>query len=337
MRMRQMTLRNARHFVAAAVGAVAITASAVGAIAQDQKPVQIITAGTGGSWFPTGATIADLANKSFDGQPVSVIPGAGAIGNIARVGTGKSDMGLSFGPFLKLAMQGGNDVNAGEGYGDLRAILAMNAYPFHFLVADSVGISSLDELKDIAGEINLASEVTGSSMHFIVQRMFESYGLPLDQIEDAGGTVQQLNTDGRKDAWQNGQVNMASFMFAPPHPIIIEQMRIRDSQIMGFSDEILGNLTAELGFDVYELTPEQYPNQNSTAKTVGMPTLLFGTADLDETLIYELVKNVAENKPRMVNAVSSLEAWNPEDMPNGLAIEIHPGALKYYKEMGWVD
>ncbi|SDF03985.1 TAXI family TRAP transporter solute-binding subunit [Limimaricola pyoseonensis] len=336
-----MTMHSAklsvRGLITGMVGALAITASATGLQAMEQKPVQIITAGTGGSWFPTGATIADLANQSFDGQPVSVIPGAGAIGNIARVGVGKSDMGLSYGPFLKLAKEGGNDINPGEGYDDLRAILALNAYPFHFLVADSVGISSLDELKDIAGDINLASEVTGSSMHFIVQRMFENYGLPLDEIEKAGGSVQQLNTDGRKDAWQNGQVNMASFMFAPPHPVIIEQMRIRDSQIMGFTDEVLDQLTGELGFDVFELTSEHYPKQKAATKTVAMPTLLFGTADLDDELVYELVKNVANNKQRMVNAVGSLESWNPEDMVKGLGIEIHPGALKFYKEQGWID
>lgn len=323
--------------IAGMVGALAITASVAGSVAADQKPVQIITAGTGGSWFPTGATIADLANTSFDGQPVSVIPGAGAIGNVARVGVGKSDMGLSYGPFLKMAKDGGNDVNPNEGYDNLRAILALNAYPFHFLVADSVGISSLDELKDVSGDIILASEVSGSSMHFIVERMFEKYGLPLDEIKKAGGRVQQLSTDGRKDAWQNGQVNMASFMFAPPHPIIIEQMRIRDSQIMGFSDAVIEELTNELGFDVFELTSEHYPNQKAPAKTVAMPTLLFGTAELDEELVYELVKNVANNKQRMVNAVGSLASWNPEDMVKGLGIEIHPGALKFYKEQGWID
>lgn len=325
------------RMAAMGLAALALAASAANAAGDKQKPVQMITAGAGGSWFPTGATIGDLANSAFEGQPVSVIPGAGALGNIARVGTNKSDMGLSYGPFLKLAMEGGNDVNPGEGYKDLRAIMALNPYPFHFLVADSAGISSLDQLKDDPSKIKLASEVSGSSMHFIVQRMFNLYDVPLDEIEKAGGTVQQLNTDGRKDAWQNRQVNMASFMFDPPHPIIIEQMRIRDSQLFGFSGEVLDTLTGELGFETYQLTPEQYPNQKEAVTTIGMPTLLFGRADLDDELVYEMVKQVANNKARMVNAVASLKKWEPEDMAKGLAIEIHPGAKRFYEEMGWLE
>ena len=322
---------------ASVLGAVLIAGAAPGLQAKKLAPVQMITAGAGGSWFPTGATIGDLANSAFEGQqPISVIPGAGALGNISRVGNNKSDMGLSYGPFLKLATEGGNEVNPGKGFKDLRAIMSLTPYPFHILVADSANIESLEGLKDAAGNIRIASEVTGSSIHFITQRMFKLYKLPLEQMVEAGGTLQQLSTNGRKSAWQNRQINMAVFMFDPPHPVIIELMRMRDSQLFGFSGDVLESLTNDMGFLTYELSPEQYPNQKKTVTTIGMPTLLFGRADLDEELVYQMAKKVAENKPRMVNAVATFKSWEPKNMPHGLAIETHPGALRYYRERGWI-
>lgn len=319
-----------------AVIAVAAMPSDAGAQSKTHPAVQMTTASPTGSWFPTGAAIGDLANQQFEGQPISVIPGAGAIGNITRVGKGKSDMGLSYAPFLTLAQRGHNNVNPDEGFKNLRAIMSLTPYPLHILAADESGVASLEDIGKNKGKIRLASEVTGSSIHFIVQTAFEKYGAPLDSIKAAGGSIRQVNTAGRKDAWKNRQVDMAVFMFDPPHPVIQELMRVRSSQLLGFSGQVLEDLKSELGFLTYQLTPDHYPDQKKAVTTIGMPTLLFGTAELGDDLVYEMCKQVANNKERMVKAVATFKSWNPEDMANGLGIEIHPGAKRFYKEMGWL-
>ena len=315
------------------------SAMATSALAQEltHPPVSMTTADPTGSWFPTGAAVADLANKQFDGQPISVTPGAGALGNISRVGTGRSDLGLSYGPFLKLATIGHNEINPGEGYENLRAIMSFTAYPLNVMVDEDLGLTSLDDLEEYASNLRIATGQTGSSNFFIFNVGLAQYGMNLEAIEEAGGTVRQANQAEISSAWNNRQINMLSVMFPPAHPAVAELMRVRNSELLGFSDEVLAQLEADLGFLSYEITPEHYKQQGTTIKTIGSPTVLFGDADLGDELVYQMTKQVAENKERMVQSVSSFENWSPEDMYKGLAIEIHPGALRYYRERGWIE
>lgn len=200
---------------------------AAGAEEMTHPPVSMTTADPTGSWLPTGAAVADLTNAKFKGQPISVTPGAGALGNVARVATGRSDLGLSYGPFLKLATQGGNEVNEGEGYTNLRAIMAFTAYPLHILVDDDVGVASLDELKDKYSDLRIVTGQTGSSNFFIFNTALECYGITFDEVEGAGGAVSQTNWAGMSDAWKNRQINIMSMIYTPPHPSVEGLMGVR--------------------------------------------------------------------------------------------------------------
>jgi hypothetical protein len=69
---------------------------------------------------------------------------------------------------------------------------------------------------------------------------------------------------------------------------------------------------------------------------VGLPIILFTTDKVSESFVYNMTKVIAENKERLKGAHPAFKDWEPKSMVNGLAIQVHPGALKYYKEKGWM-
>lgn len=65
--------------------------------------------------------------------------------------------------------------------------------------------------------------------------------------------------------------------------------------------------------------------------------VLFTNVSISEESIYIFTKTIAENEERFKKSYGSFKDWTPEKMVDNLNIPIHKGAIKYYKERGWMS
>jgi TRAP transporter TAXI family solute receptor len=327
-----------RHAALAAAATLALLAPTIGA-AQEKKAGASLVMTTGtptGSWFPTGAAIAELTNASFSDNPVDVIVGAGAVGNIMHLAAGKSDMGLSYGAFLKLASEGGNAVNPGAPIPQLRSVMALIPYVLHIIVGEGTDHGDFANLAADKPKLNIGTGVTGATEHFGLELVLQEYGVSLKDLESWGGSVTQTQTAGRSDGWKNRQFDWVSFMGTVPATNYFELLTVRPSKLVSVSNEVRDRLVSQYGFAQYDVPAGTYPNQDKDWAALGFPMVLFVTADVSDDIVYEMTKNVAENKERMMKATAAFESWQPERMVDALGVELHPGAAKYYRERGWL-
>ena len=68
--------------------------------------------------------------------------------------------------------------------------------------------------------------------------------------------------------------------------------------------------------------------------TIGVSNFAVGRADLPDDLVYQLVKAVFENQPRLVKANSSARETLPQNVVKDTFLPFHPGAVRYYREIG---
>jgi len=322
--------------IAGASLALATAISFTGAAGAQERidGVEFISGSPTGGWFPVASMVAEVVNANYEGQPTSVVPGAGGVGNPLRVGTGQSDIGISYGPFLKLATEGGNDLYS-EAFPQLRAIAGMTANALHVV---TTGDTTFESMAMDKPSMAVATGPTGSTEVFALGEVFGAYDITYDDIAEWGGSVQQLNTSGRSDGWSNRQFDLVNFFINPPASQVIQLMSNRpDSRIMSISDEVAQGLIDEWGMLKVTIPAGTYPNQDEDVTTVGMPYVYFATTDLDEDYVYNLTKAIAENKERLVATHASFGKWEPEGMPQGLGIALHPGAERYYRERGWIN
>ena len=316
------------------LGLAFLSYSEASAAMEKHAPVVFSTGSPTGTWFPTGAGIADMTNGHYDGQPISVIPGAGGVGNPKRVGTGQAELGFSYGPFLKLAIQGGNEMYK-DAMPKLRAIAAMTPNKLH-LVMDKEKLVDLATLAKSKPSLRVGTGPVGSTELFSLGELFKYYGYSFKDVESWGGRVDRMNTGGRSDAWKNRQLDIAQFFINNPASRVIELMSGRPSVLVSLKDDAREALGKKWGFLKFTIPANQYPNQAKDVQTIGIPFVAFGTSDLDEEMVYIMTKSVAENHARMISSHSAFKGWKPEDMPKGLGVAIHDGAARYYKERGWI-
>jgi TRAP transporter TAXI family solute receptor len=306
--------------------------------AQDKKHplVQFTSGSPTGGWFPVASAMAELTNALYDGHPISVVAGAGGVGNPKRVVSGESDIGVSYGPFLKLATQGNNELYK-QPAPQLRAIAGMTANKLHIVMDPSGGIGGLGEIKAAKPEMRVGTGPVGSTELFTLGEVFKEYGVSFEDFDAWGGRVDRLNTAGRSDAWQNRQADLVNFFINDPAAKVIELMSGRDgSKLLTIEEGVRDSLVENWGMIKFSIPANTYPNQPEDVATVGMPYVYFATTNLSAELVYDLTKTIAENQERLAATHSSFKTWKPENMPHGLGIELHEGAVRYYKERGWL-
>jgi TRAP transporter TAXI family solute receptor len=298
--------------------------------------VQLISGSPTGGWFPVAAAAAHLTNSLYAGQPISVVPGAGGISNPLRVGTGLSEIGMSYGPFLKLAVEGNNELYR-EAFPELRGIASMLVNQLHLVVSAEAGVADLATLGSRRPRLRVGAGPTGSTELFALQQVLREYGVTYDDIKAWGGRVDRLNTEERSDAWQNRHLDLVAFFINNPAASLIELMSMRkNSRLLTLEEPVRDALAQKWGLLKYTIPANDYPNQPEEVHTVGMPYVFFSSTRLDSELVYDMTREIAENRERFLATHSAFKDWKPEDMPLGLGIEIHAGAQRFYRERGWI-
>lgn len=294
--------------------------------------LDLLTGSATGSWYTLGAGIADKFNDLYDGFPMTAIPGPGSIGNIGVIASGDSEIGLSYGPFLKAAVEGVAPYE--EKYENLRSIAVLQ--PTVIQPMTTLDISTYGEFIKNQMKCSVGLYPVGNASTFICSMILQAYGLndPTD-IEKWGATVYYADGASISDAWSDRHIDIQMPMLNVPASTVSEALVTRtDSKLISLDDDVIDVLCSNYGFAPYTIKAGTYDGQEEDIKTVGLPIVIFCSEDADEEIIYNFTKALYENKEYFLGVHSSFEEFDPETMNNGVAIELHPGAAKFYQEKG---
>ncbi|PCI87641.1 MAG: hypothetical protein COB24_05815 [Hyphomicrobiales bacterium] len=303
--------------------------------AEPHKALSFISGGPTGTWYPTAAAISEMVNGHYDGQPVTTIPGKGAIGNPLQVGSGKAEFGLSYGPFLKLAYEGENDVYDIDGFKNLRMVANVVANTVHIVLAEGVENSVFDDLKT-GGKTSIGVGQKGSSNYFAIEKIMMTYGFDYDQLSAAGTHVEQGAQQGLLDAFQNRQLDIYTNTVGMNSSDLTQAITARNARVFSIPDNVRDIMVNKWGYTPFTIPAGTYDGQDNPVDSLNLPTVIFTTADMDDEIVYNMVKEMAENHDKLIAAYGGFKNWKPADLPIGHPIPTHPGAVKYYKERGWM-
>jgi TRAP transporter TAXI family solute receptor len=108
-----------------------------------------------------------------------------------------------------------------------------------------------------------------------------------------------------------------------------------DIQILSFTDEQIKQANGE--FDLwtkYEIPANTYPGVDKPITTIAQPNFLAVRDDISDEDVYQLTKTIYENLPFLQGIHKATKAMAIEKALSGLPLPLHPGAARYYKEVG---
>lgn len=327
--MHMRTLPSLAAAVAAAIALAPVTAgvaSAADQIAQNKMNLNFGSGRQGGSQYPVTVAIGQVLEKLPEIGQVSLQPG-GSVGNIIRVETGKSDIAISMSTSLRGGRMGAKPFK--KKTPNVQNLMTLHA--FH-VVAIVPADSPIKTIKDMAGKrINVAPK--GYSILVVYNKVAEMTGIHGKvkvghlRITDA---IQNF-----KDGHFDGLFYAASQRMAP----FLNLAQTRDIRLVPIDKAILEDFVKkEPSFYIAEWPKNRsiYKKLVNSVTTMAYPNVIVTHAKLPDNVAYAIVKGVAENFDKVRVGDRSLNEFDPKNMARSVGSPFHPGAMKYYRERGWV-
>ena len=306
--------------------AIAVTASSATAQEADRSGwpgnVVVATASPGGTYAIYGQGIASVISSAV-GVPASTQQTQGPTQNLVLVKGDRVDLGMTtMGPAFE-ALDGTLDLDPGGDYSTIRALFPMYVTPFQAAALESSGITSVSEF---AGQ-SVGTGPRGGTGGTYWERWFEALGLDVDvQNGPVGDQTSQL-ADGRLDA-----VATAAGL---PIAAFTELETLAPTVIFGLTPDEMSVLKGKAPYAQPFTVPEgTYASQTGPIETLSMWNVAITDENMPESLAYEITKAIFEHHDDLVATHAAASETIVDNVGRNDFIPYHPGAVRYYREMG---
>ena len=297
--------------------------------------------GMGGGWYTQAGGMAAIVKNAVPEITIKVIPGGGTV-NPAKVDAGQDDFGWGVGYVDRAAFNGVAPLFDRE-YKGIRGLAGNFSVDFyHFLAAKNTGVTTIDQLvaKVKAGDrINLVGPVVGTSERALTELLFQHYGISYEAIEKNGGRVQYATYGDMVNLYKDRHVDYVIACLGLPGSAITEMSISRDSVLLAASDDLVkfsantyGTVSFESGLN--RIPAGTYPGINFDVQAIGHSTEIMARADLPEIVAYSFVKALMENIDEVKSLNPSFQKYFSKEIAPSTMIPLHPGAERYYREIG---
>ncbi|WP_316861867.1 TAXI family TRAP transporter solute-binding subunit [uncultured Cohaesibacter sp.] len=286
------------------------------------KSMTISTASPGGVYAIYGEGVAQIVTDKV-GIATSTRQTQGPAQNLVLLKAGQVELGMTTSGPAYEAMHGTLELAPGVEYKDLRVLFAMYPTPFQMVALASNGINSLEQLD---GKRVGAGPRAGTGGTFWT-RWLKSLDINARlQYGGIGDQASQL-ADGRLDA-----IVTAGGI---PHPALSELENTQPVTFFGMSDKALKGILDSNPYAVNFTIPKgTYKTPTEDIGTLAMWNFIVVDASMSDDVAYEITKAVLEGNDRMVATHSSAKQSLAENIVKDTFIPLHPGAARYYMEIG---
>jgi TRAP transporter TAXI family solute receptor len=299
-----------------------------------QAKTEFVTIGTGGItgvYYPTGGAIAKMVNakRKEYGIRATVESTGGSVFNINAIMSGDLEFGVAQSDRQYQAVQGIADWADKGPQKDLRAVFSIHAETVDLIVSEDSGIKSIQDLK--GKRVNIGNVGSGYRQNAIDALEANDLNYETDfhaeslKAAEAPGLIQ----DGRIDA----------AFYTVGHPSgYYKEATAGKTKVRFIPIPNVDKIVAKFPYYAAATTlMENYPGAANTEEgvdTFGVKATFVTSAKVSDEVVYAITKEVFDNFDKFVKLHPAYAGLTKEDMLTGLSAPIHPGAMKYYKEVG---
>ena len=291
--------------------------------ANAQERVTYKSAKSSSSYYQMGVQIAEAMKEGTDGSViVTVEESQGSVQNVMEVRARGGDYVFTTPPALVGLAQKGKAMFEGKGdpaFDEIRALFPIPSLTMHFVMSDASGVT------DFAGmegkKILLGKGSFGATEGAKYLGLFGLEGkVELAEVELSNAVA----------ALKNGQIDGFVTAGSYPAPNVIEAAATAGITVLSLNDDQI-SLTKRTKLVI---PAGSYAGQDADIVTTSLPVVAFATTKMSDDTAYALTKTFWEQRTKMGEAAPW---WNgvDEDLMSSITSKLHPGAVRYYTEMGW--
>lgn len=311
-----------------------LTAAALAspALAQAQRFATIGTGGVTGVYYAVGGAICRLVNKDrkTHGIRCSVESTGGSAFNINTIRGGELDFGMAQSDTHYQALKGEKAFKDGGAFDDLRSVFSVHPEPFTVLARKEAGITKFEDFKGKRFNVGNPGSGTRTSMEELLKEM----NWKLSDFSLAA----ELKADEHGPALCDNKID--GFFYGVGHPSanIQDPTTTCGAKLIQLTGPAVDKLIKDNSYYAKATIPGgMYSNNPNPTDTYGVLATLVTSAKVPDDVVYAVVKATFDNFDEFKKLHPAFANLDPQKMvKDGLSAPLHAGAVKYYKEKGWI-
>jgi hypothetical protein len=283
------------------------------------------TAPPGGAFFVVGGALAEVLN-GIEGESWNVTPEStsGSQENIRRLDGGELDFAMANAAVTYFAVRGTEGWDRAY---PMRSVMTLAPNVTIFLTRQNSGVRTITDLKGKRVVVGPA----GAGFDFFVRPLLAAHGVRYDDFTPLNATQA-----GAVDMLADGSAAAVLIGGAVPTASITQASASMDVFFVPYDEATVASLAAEYIF----YSPATIPAGTYRGQTEDFHGLDVGSMHIittegqDEDLVYRVTKALYENRDQVVQRHAAGNAINPKNVVRDTGTEFHPGAIRYYREIG---
>ncbi|MEZ9320440.1 TAXI family TRAP transporter solute-binding subunit [Vibrio sp. 10N.286.51.E5] len=305
------------------------------ASAEEDRSYILATASTGGTYYPVGVALATLSKVKLAPKQhfsLAAISSAGSGENVKLLNENEAQFAILQGLYGAWAWQGLGPYEKSGRQTQLRSVSMLWQNVEHFIVRSDLAktgtVSDLENLNGKKFSIGKKNSGTENSGRQIMQGL---------SVNPEQFKLAFMGYGGSASALQNGTIDGMNTPAGVPVGAVTQAFAAlgEDIQILSFTDAQIKQANGDYNiWTKYEIPANTYPGVDKPITTIAQPNFLAVREDISEDDVYQLTKAIYENLPFLQGIHKATKAMALEKGIAGLPVPLHPGAARYYKEVG---
>ncbi|MDY4833055.1 MAG: TAXI family TRAP transporter solute-binding subunit [Treponema sp.] len=303
-----------------------VTAMMLASCSKNAKKDYILaTGGTGGTYYPFGGAIANIWNTKVENMNVTAQATGASAENLRLINKGEAEYAIVQNDVMDYAYNG-TDLFAGEKLANIMTIGTLYPEVVQIAVSKDSGIKSVADFKGKRISVGDA----GSGVEFNAKQIMEGYGLTFDDIKKSN-----LSFKESAEGIQNGTLDGCFVSAGVPNAALQELAFTAGLTLVPVDGEAAKKICEKYGYYTQTTIPGgTYKGTDDDTPALAIKATLAVNSKLDEQTVYEMTKALFENLNELATAHAKGKEVSAKAAVTGVSVPFHPGAKKYFKEIG---
>lgn len=308
--------------------------------AEELRIFRIGTGGVAGTYYPIGGMIAHAVSNPPGDRPceqggscgppglVAIAQSAnGSVANVEDMRQRNLESGFVQSDIAYWAYTGTGTFSGGPPITELRSIASLYPESIHIVTRNKAGI---DSVRDLIGK-RVSLDEPGSGTLIDAQLVLNEYGISRQDIE-----VEYLKPDVAVKRIKDNKLDAFFFVAGYPARAVSELAADTDIKLLPIDGPVADRLVARYRFFAREAIPEGVYQGIDRVETVNVGAQWLVSASVDVETVYGITKTLWSESSRKLldNGHVKGRHITLQTALQGIAVPLHPGAERYYRELG---
>lgn len=287
--------------------------------------INILTGGTSGIYYPLGVSLSNIYGKAIPDAKVSVQATKASVENLNLLASGRGEVALTLGDSLSDAWKGDQEAGFKTPLKSLRGISAMHPNYIQIVARADSGIKTLADLK--GKRISVGAPKSGTELN--ARAILAAAGMSYKDFDK----VEYLPYAESVELLKNRQIDVTLQSSGLGSPALRDLANAADVIFVTIPPSVI----AKVGDAAYVSAPipaNTYKGQTTDIPTASVINFLVTHDGVSKDVVYRMTRSMFENLNDLVAAHAAAKSVKLQTATANMPIPLHPGAEKYYREMG---